>query len=732
MQRLIRAGVLLAVIVGALAGVGRSAPGAEAAGPGTWTYAADMPEAFATKSGVLLRDGSVLYAAGGTNPYEPPPGGAMRYYPATDTWIETGPNVAPRIFATATLLRDGRVFLAGGIDSSTCCFTPVTTTEFYNPNTNTWSPGPNMPIGQALHEAVLTVNGRVVLIGGQVHISSCLKTVQIYDPATNTIGVAADMVEDRASLGAVLLPDGRILAAGGATPCFGGDTNSTAEIYNPFTNSWTAVASMADRRIGFDMTLLPDGRAMAVGGSGPSSAVYGSEIYDPVSDTWTPTGAMNTNRAGASAVLLGNGNVLAAGGAASGSRLASAEMYDPASDTWTLVGPLNQARTFFTMTVLPDGRVLAAGGEVAGSTPTATAELWDPTSWRAVAPMAGPRGGHTLTVLQDGRAIATGGVDNSTELDTTEIYDSAQDAWTASGLMPWATLTTRQRSCATARFCFRAECIQRGYDALDPAPGAFVPTPDLVGDRHGSTATLLKDGRVLIFGSPDTAVAEIYDPTTSTVTQTAAAPSPRVYHSATLLDDGRVLIAGGYHFINSIGGFDPWIYDPVANAWTVVPGGHTFGFTYPAAVRLADGDVLMVGGGAIEGEEPLTDLVSIFDAASNTWTAGPNLPSPHGARPCCYTRTTCCSPTTTATCCTTSRQGRGSTPVKLQSTTARLEGWASFHPARCCSRAACKRVVPRSPPVPASTTWGYTRTPTATGITMGWSWRWGSIRGRSA
>ena len=71
-------------------------------------------------------------------------------------------------------------------------------------------------------------------------------------------------------------------------------------------------------------------------------------------------------------------------------------------------------------------------------------------------------------------------------------------------------------------------------------------------DRYGFTATLLRDGRVLVVGGFSAggagvqASAELYDPATGRWTVTASLRTPRRNHTATLLADGRVLVAGGF------------------------------------------------------------------------------------------------------------------------------------------------------------------------------------------
>ena len=124
--------------------------------------------------------------------------------------------------------------------------------------------------------------------------------------------------------------------------------------------------------------------------------------------------------------------------------------------------------------------------------------------------------------------------------------------------------------------------------------------------RAGHTATLLRDGRVLVSGGaidPDgeqvLASAELYDPASGSWTTVEEMSDPRSAHTATLLPDGRVLVVGG------IGKFvSPMETRMLASAELFDPGhraldqcgtygrprsGHT-------ATLLPDGTVLVAGG----------------------------------------------------------------------------------------------------------------------------------------
>lgn len=69
-------------------------------------------------------------------------------------------------------------------------------------------------------------------------------------------------------------------------------------------------------------------------------------------------------------------------------------------------------------------------------------------------------------------------------------------------------------------------------------------------ERYWHTATLLKDGRVLVVGGlgknyTASASAEIYDPATRKWSTTGSMADDRSKHSMTLLKDGKVLVTGG-------------------------------------------------------------------------------------------------------------------------------------------------------------------------------------------
>src|SRR3954451_14366534 len=131
---------------------------------------------------------------------------------------------------------------------------------------------------------------------------------------------------------------------------------------------------------------------------------------------------------------------------------------------------------------------------------------------------------------------------------------------------PRATVSPAQPRSLAERSCLPGgECDEEGRsfraELYDPATRTFVATGNMTFSRVWHTLTLLPDGTVLaaggetdkcstgdpcLFGS--VASAELYDPSTGVFAATGGMTAPRETHTATLLKDGRVLIAGGVSY----------------------------------------------------------------------------------------------------------------------------------------------------------------------------------------
>ena len=281
-------------------------------------------------------------------------------------WLPTSMTTA-RDGHTATLLPNGKVLVAGGVDPGNGFGGAVATAELYDPSTGAWSATGSMSTARNAHTATSLPNGSVLVAGGADGIvvtgAAVFSTAEIYSPSTGTWTPAGSMTSARVGDTATWLPNGTVLVAGGISDGLGNNYLATAEIYDPSAGTWTPTASMSTQRYEHTATLLSNGTVLVGDGVVAAANYMSAEIFDPSTGTWTATGSMTTPRASATATLLRNGTVLVTGGTFNGrTPLSSAEIYDPSTGTWAATAYMAVTRIGHTATLLPDGEVLVAGG----------------------------------------------------------------------------------------------------------------------------------------------------------------------------------------------------------------------------------------------------------------------------------------------------------------------------------------------------------------------------------
>ncbi len=327
--------------------------------------------------------------------------------------------------------------------------------------------------------------------------------------------------------------------------------------------------------------------------------------------------------------LLPNGKVLIAGGLAqlpaddttssAGSRifrpaglLISAEIFDPETGTSSPTEDMTIGRYRDHGILLPDGRVLLM--PTLGVYPV---EMYDPDSGRFSAVADVPNTIiRTATLLPRGEVFVTtsghAGIFDTDARAITSFFEMEETR-----KFHTATLLKDGRVLIVGGEHSGTETLLVGRNLIyDPSTRSFSEAGDLQFDRVNHKAVLLQDGRVLIIGGiagegPFVHTAEMFDPETNAFSPAGVSAIDPL--AATLLPSGKVLL------MRSING-DIALYNPAIHEFS--PTGHSIGWrTQPTVTLLADGRVMVAGGskdkeGSTAGghvfEEEITDQVLIF------------------------------------------------------------------------------------------------------------------------
>lgn len=315
----------------------------------------------------------------------------------------------------------------------------------------------------------------------------------------------------------------------------------------------------------------------------------------------------------------------------------------------------------------PNMPLLGMVSSTAGPTPIA---LLDPADTRSVAvgvdllgnwslQLTSPTGTAAMAVALPGNIAFQGFVFHwqcATFPGTTTFLDELSNPVTTqhvlpatSAALPNALLTARaaatvcwarNRNAGAGDFLLVSGATTEFFGFRDFAPqaGPVMNTP-----RALHAAATLNDGRVIFTGGVDgtgavTTACEIYDPVANAFTTVAPMNGLRAGHAAATLADGRVMVAGGTTnftdlttaitaVLNTVE-----IYNPATNTWAAGPniGGRRL---VPALTRLGTGRMLITGGievtvlFGIPIALTSTDKAQRYDPATNAWTNAPAMPS---------------------------------------------------------------------------------------------------------
>ncbi len=333
-------------------------------GQGTWHTLNHLAPHYNAGVMLLLTDGTVMCktSSGGSgqgtrwDKLTPDINGSYR----NGTWTTLAAMNDDRLYFSSQVLKDGRVYVAGGEYGS-----GGSKSEVYDPLTDTWTMCPTLSGGEVISDANSEImdDGTVM----QAVVGSGSRHIYFYHPATNTYTTGPSSFGSSNESAWAKLPDNSILFV---------DISSTnSERYIPSTNSWvhdgTVPVSLYDP-FGSEMGgafLLPDGRAFYIGAYGSNALYTPSGSASPGTWATAPATPGAQGAPDAASAMMVNGKVLFAVSPVPTSAdhfppPTAFYEYDYVSNTITLVGApsggFSMANSCYitNMLDLPDGTVL--------------------------------------------------------------------------------------------------------------------------------------------------------------------------------------------------------------------------------------------------------------------------------------------------------------------------------------------------------------------------------------
>ncbi|MGI9452458.1 MAG: galactose oxidase-like domain-containing protein [Geminicoccaceae bacterium] len=353
---------------------------------------------------------------------------------------------------------------------------------------------------------------------------------------------------------------------------------------NNTVGAWSAVIDWP--LVGIHATLLPDGRIMSYGAN--MEGVWNSEmifdIWDPKSGFGADSHLTLPNQTAVdsfcSALILipGGGEALTVGG----NTPRAVNAFNFQDNDLRSTSPISQARWYGTATTLSDGNLLIQGGLGDGAT---------------IPEVYTPGGGSRLLTDAGSYELYDGGI--------WETYNENRWWYPRSWLAP----DGRAFGITGSRMYF-----------IDPAGSGTlleVGTYDRSNLGATSTAVMFRPGQILQVGggwfSSGIAIGSRIAPVgsraatvidinggTPVLTDSNDMRYPRHWADATVLPDGQVLVNGGSRVVNELQGVAhaAELWNPETGEWTILASSQEARLYHSTSLLLADGSVLVQGGGA--------------------------------------------------------------------------------------------------------------------------------------
>lgn len=276
-----------------------------------------------------------------------------------------------------------------------------------------------IPLPRMFGAAATLPDGRVMVAGG--FLGRSLRRVDLYNPATNQWERGVDLPKPRSHHALVVLNDGTVLSIGGAY--FDGENGSEPKLFrevnafDPRTNEWSSAGPLPTPMLFPKLVPVGEGRYFASGLFDWSDEYVGA-ILDTATMSWRVTPRLSVFHKQSEAIVLADESVLVAFTGSS-----QTFRYVPSTDSWEFAG-VRPSDDEVAMVSQP-GSVLAV------SRWGRTTASFDPARkiWSRGPTLRSTHGGARPFVLSSELYVASGLDEHYDPIGVIERLDSLTSTW---------------------------------------------------------------------------------------------------------------------------------------------------------------------------------------------------------------------------------------------------------------------------------------------------------------
>lgn len=313
----------------------------------------------------LLKTGEVLM----WDAWETPTSQAKLWDPVTNTF--TPVPVGAGVFCAGQATdANGNLVVVGGHDGVGHGIKDIWS---FDPDTRVWTKKPNLTTARWYPSVTQMPDNRMLILSGASTVESTwVDTPDIYNPTTSTltsVPVSTPQLREVQYPQTNVLPNGKILAISAE--------HGGIMTFDPATSTWARIGTT---QVPYGAwTSIAPGKYLVTGGaaaldsynpSNPVASTRASKVLDLTSGSpvWSDAGTLNTARSFHNVTMLPSGEAMVIGGSTvvndfSSTGTLTAEQWSPVTNTWKQLASPARPRMYHSISLLmPDGRVLSAGG----------------------------------------------------------------------------------------------------------------------------------------------------------------------------------------------------------------------------------------------------------------------------------------------------------------------------------------------------------------------------------